>query len=206
MNGNFGDFARNSDIAIGLILEASSNSLCCMLRTTALILICLFASNASFGVLSIDGSLADTFESIGTVDSSGEDSITFQMIWTRASGDQRSASFEIASGLASTTFSAAVPNNQSATDPQDGTFNLYDYTGGVLGSQLWTIGDSLVTLQSGQYAMRWYVPAKGMGGASSGYGNASFAISTESVPDSDSTAALLVVGVVALAFARRRLG
>jgi len=83
---------------------------------------------------------------------------------------------------------------------------LYNYTGGVLGSQLWTIGDSLIDLQSGQYAMRWYVPAKGMGGASFGYGNATFAITTATVPETGSTAALLGAGVVALAFARRRLG
>ena len=172
----------------------------------AVIYVCAWASSSAFGILSIDGSLADTFESIGTIESAGEESIIFQMNWYRASGDQSSASFEIASGLASTTFSASVPNNQSATDLQDGTFKLYNYTGGVLGSQLWTIGDSLIDLQSGQYAMRWYVPAKGMGGASFGYGNSTFAITTANVPDTGSTAALLGVGVVALAFARRRLG
>ena len=141
--------------------------------------------------MSVDGTPHDTFENIGTIKSAGEDSISFQMIWTRGSHAQNSVSFEIASGLASTTFSASVPNNQSATDLQDGTFKLYSYTGGILGSQLWTIGDSLIDLQSGQYAMRWYVPAKGMGGASFGYGNATFAIATATVPNKGPTAALL---------------
>jgi len=50
------------------------------------------------------------------------------------------------------------------------------------------------------------VPDMGMGGASFGYGNATFAITTATVPDAGSTAALLALSVVALAFARRRLG
>ena len=50
------------------------------------------------------------------------------------------------------------------------------------------------------------VPDMGMGGASFGYGNATFAITTATFPDAGSTAALLALSVVALAFARRRLG
>jgi len=45
-----------------------------------------------------------------------------------------------------------------------------------------------------------------MGGASFGYGNFTFAITTANVPDTGSTVALLGVWVAVLAAARRRLG
>ena len=45
-----------------------------------------------------------------------------------------------------------------------------------------------------------------MGGASFGYGNFTFAITTANVPDTGSTVALLGVGVVAFAAARQKLG
>ncbi|MFL3659384.1 MAG: hypothetical protein ACJ07L_15205 [Opitutales bacterium] len=91
--------------------------------------------------------MADTFESIGTIDAEGEDSISFQMVWTRSSPAQNSSSFTINNGLASTIFSASVPDSQSTQFTNPITFTLYDYEGGTLGPQIWTIGDSLITRQ-----------------------------------------------------------
>ena len=149
------------------------------------------------------GSLS-TYEDIGTLTNAGESSISTQLIWTRASNGGATAKFSIDEGLVVTAISAVVPNNQSATNPQDGTFTFGEFNGSTLSPQIWTIGQSLPVIGSGVYAIEWFVPAKGMGGSSSAAGNGSFNITIEAVPESSTYALAAGIFVLALALYQRR--
>lgn len=160
-------------------------------------------TTGQFVYIGHSGSLS-TYEDIGTLTSTGESSITTQLVWGRASNGGASAKFTIAEGFVVTAISAVVPNNQSANNPQDGTFTFGEFNGSTLSSQTWTIGESLPVIGSGNYAIEWFVPAKGSGGSSSAAGNGSFNITVETVPESSTYALAAGIFVLALTLYQRR--
>jgi hypothetical protein len=148
--------------------------------------------------------LSINFENIGILNTNGTSSIEDQLIWTRTSYALENASFTIAEGFKVTSMSASVPNNASATNLQDGTFSFGQYDGESLTTELWTIGDDLPEIFSGVYAIQWYVPAKGSGGSSSAFGNGTFSITVEAIPEPSNYALASGILAICLVMLRRR--
>lgn len=127
-----------------------------------------------------------------------------QIDWGRAFNGVATASFVVPVNYQIATFTASVPNNQSATVPQDGTVSVYDYTDQIIGSELWTTGDTSTVLSSGRYGVKWFVPAKGQGGSSFGFGTASITLNLQPIPEPSACAAIFGLFGLCVAIIRRR--
>lgn len=172
--------------------------------------LCLLVSSVSGFTVSGGFSLPtngignSSYNYIGELSAEGTSTIGGQLQWGRSSSGINTASFSIGSGFISTDLQASVPHNQSSSNPSDGSFTLGILNGSSISPVLWSIGEGIPTLTEGIYGIRWYVPAKGQGGASSAAGNGSFSITVEPVPEPSTYALLLGGTVLGYAFWRRR--
>ena len=159
-----------------------------MIKFTTPILVAFIVLKASLYAVSVSGSFVysgysgslGNYEYLGVIDEAGTSTVSDQIIWGRASNGRESASFTIGEGLVLTGISASVPSNQSANNPQSGTFIFGSYDSSGSTTSLWQIGDDTPLVGPGDYSLQWFVPAKGQGGSSSGYGTASFSITVDS--------------------------
>lgn len=154
--------------------------------------------------LPASGIANSSYNYIGELSAEGTSNISGRLQWGRSYDGINTASFSIGSGFVSTDLQASVPHNQSSTNPSDGIFTLGIFNGSSISSVLWSIGEEIPTLTEGTYGIRWYVPAKGQGGASSAAGNGSFSITVEPVPEPSTYAFLLSGFALVYAFLRRR--
>jgi hypothetical protein len=153
-------------------------------------------------------SLGAYFENdLGTLNSASTSTVVTQILWGRATSATRNAIFEIAEGYTVRSISAFISKDQGGSNKRGTfTFGKYDQTGFT--EVLWQAGPSIPddgttvyldeyqgtgyskefdqsgiistsSTDAGIYAIQWFVPAKGLGGSSVGYGDNDFSITLE---------------------------